>query len=175
MKKLLTVFLLFLTGCAEVTAIRATIDNPSPKGLPFYGHKPILVVSGQSAKIEIIPNLNERYALRMNAFLAKNDVHATLNTNGTLSNVKADMDTTGVISLLEKALDKIPIAPAASASLKTQGEVSVYEFVFHSDGTLSLEPLTFSKMSFNPKVVTLKDTVTSTNQEGGSVKPVEVQ
>lgn len=40
----------FLAGCANVTAVRVTADNPSPEGLPLYGSKPILVVGARAPR-----------------------------------------------------------------------------------------------------------------------------
>lgn len=152
-----------LAGCAQVTAVPVTPDNPHPDGLPFYGHKPILIVSSQGATVEIIPNLNERYALQMHSFLAKNHSKLVLGSNGTLTSMDSNLDATSIISFFEKALDKIPTDDTASApALAAQGNVKVYEFVFQPNGMLSLKEILHSELEYKP------GSGASTNEEPGS-------
>ncbi|MEM9148135.1 MAG: hypothetical protein AAGC57_18350 [Pseudomonadota bacterium] len=166
-----------LAGCAQVTAVRVTDTNPSPEGLPLYGHKPILVVTATEARVQIIPNLNERYALRIQAFLAKNHTTATFNANGTLASVDANLDTTDILGLFEKALDKIPVAPAASGGARSGGAVQIYEFVFNDDGTLSLRQLGGAEVRAVTGTASSADAGAGISGGGisgdGSVQPVE--
>lgn len=135
-----------LAGCAQVEVVPVTERNPDATGIRFYGPKPILVVSASGAKIEIIPNLSEEYAMRFVTFLAKNHSKVTLNANGTLAALDANMDTTAVIALLEKAIDKLPSFPAASDALRGSGDVAVYDFVFRDDGTFELRHVRTMRM-----------------------------
>ncbi|MFK7836446.1 MAG: hypothetical protein AB8B60_09515 [Sulfitobacter sp.] len=162
-----------VTGCAQVTAVPVTPQNPAPKGLPFYGFKPILIVTGATSKVEIIPNLNERYALQLNTLLAKNHAKVTIRENGTIADIDANMDGTAIISFFEKALDKIPTGDTKSASLGAQGEVVVYEFVFHPDNTLSLRRLGHTKLAYDAPVPQLVDAAGKPSDTIGSVAPVD--
>ena len=100
--------LAILGGCANVSAVKVANFGPVPDGIPFYTQKPILVITASGANIEFIPNYNERYALRLQTFLAKNHTKVTINANGTLATVDANLDTTAVISLLEKGTRQNP-------------------------------------------------------------------
>lgn len=165
---------LLLAGCAQITAVPVTPNNPYPDGLPFYGHKPILVVSSQGAKIEVIPNLNERYALQVHSFLAKNHSKLNLGPNGTVTSIDANLDAASIISFFEKALDKIPTSDSSSAPLSNaQGDIAVYEFVFQPDGQLSLRKLLLSKMEYKPRTVqTTPSTGNKSPSDAGSVAPI---
>lgn len=141
------IFLAFLAGCANVSAVKVANYGSVPNGIPFYTQKPILIISSSGAKIEFIPNYNDRYALQLHTFLAKNHTKVSLNANGTLASVDANLDTTAVISLLEKALDKIPAFSTASDTLSSTGGIKVYEFVFHDDGSISLRRILSEKIA----------------------------
>ena len=141
MLRVSVICLTLLASCANVTAVRVTSDNPTPEGLPLYGSKPILIVGAQGARVEIIPNLSERYALRMHAFLAKNHAVLTFRENGTLASVDANMDSTEFISFLEKLADKVPAIPARSGAIPTTGGVRIFDFVFNEDGTVGLREI----------------------------------
>lgn len=164
-----------LAGCAQVTAIPVTPDNPDPDGLPFFAHKPILVVSSAGARVEIIPNLNERYALQMHSFLAKNHTKFDIGPNGTVISVDANLDSASIISFFEKALDKVPSGDTAgSTAPESQGDVAVYEFVFQSDGKISLRKLMLWPMEPKSQHTTPESTPPTDRQESdsGSVKPI---
>ena len=132
------------SGCAYVTA-QPVKPGDRINGIRVYDVKPLLVVTGESVKVEMIPNYNRAYALRFGAFLAKNHFQANM-TSGVLSSVNADMDTTAIIDLLKTLAQKIPegfsgqASPGAKGGLKDRFQV--YEIVFDDDGNLvGLRPL----------------------------------
>ena len=94
------------SGCAYVTA-QPVKPGDSINGIRIYDVKPLLVVSGENVTIQYVPNYNRAYALRFGAFLAKNDFEASI-SNGILTTVKANMDSTDFIEVLTALIEKIP-------------------------------------------------------------------
>ncbi len=132
------------SGCAYVTA-QPVKPGDKINGIRIYDVKPLLVVTGETVKVELVPNYNKAYALRFGAFLAKNDFQAQM-TNGVLTSVHANMDTTAIIDVIKALVDKIPEgfsgqgAAAATGGLKDRFQV--YDIVFDDDGNLvGLRPL----------------------------------
>lgn len=116
------------------------------QGIRIYDVKPILIVNGTTAQIEIVPNYNRAYALRFGAFLAKNDFQAKF-SNGIITEVHANMDSTDFIKFLTdilktingQALSEPGAGPKAGG---IQDRFQVFDFVFDDDGNLiSLRPL----------------------------------
>lgn len=138
--------LLVLANCAQVTATPVTSDNPSPAGIPIYGHKPILLVGTDGLKIETIPNLSERYAVQLNAFFAKNETDLTISDRGLLHKVEANLDSAAALQpLLDFAKDVLaaqqPVPSLQSREANFTEFFAVYEFVFRDDGSLELKEL----------------------------------
>lgn len=134
--------LALLAGCTSTTAVRVTPDNPTPEGIPLYGHKPILIVGSGGPVVAIIPNLNERYAVRMTAFFASNHSVLELNDNGTLKKLDSNLDSTEALTLLETLAENlVPRAPGVAGAISSPSGVAIYEFVFHDDGTVDLRPM----------------------------------
>ena len=107
------------------------------------------------------------YALRFGAFLAKNDFQAQM-SNGLLTSVHANMDTTAIIELLKALAAKIPEGfsgagtPAAKGGIKDRFQV--YEIVFDDDGNLiGLRPLLLESQLLRVK------TGSSAQGSGGTV------
>ena len=132
------------SGCAYVTA-QPVKPGDRINGIRIYDVKPLLVVSGDNVTIQMVPNYNRAYALRFGAFLAKNHFQAAI-SNGLLTTVNANMDSTGIIELLKVLAEKIPegfsgpAAPATPGGLKDRFQV--YDIVFDDDGNLvGLKPL----------------------------------
>lgn len=142
---LLVVLAAGISGCAYVTAVPV---KPGSKvsGIRIYDVKPILVVNGAEAQIHIVPNYNRAYALQFGAFLAKNDFQAKM-TNGVLSEVHANMDSTDFIKFLSDLLKTVngqglsgEGEPGANGGIKDRFQV--FDFVFDNDGNLvALRPL----------------------------------
>lgn len=136
-----------LGGCAYVTAVPAP-PGSNVSGIRIYDVKPLLIVNGENVKIEMIPNYNRAYALQFGAFLAKNNVDASIQ-NGIITNVKADMDATDFIKVLTALIEKVPEAgkgftgpQATTPSGGIQDRFQVYDIVFDNDGNLlGLRPL----------------------------------
>jgi len=131
-----------LTGCAYVTAVPV---KPGSKvsGIRIYDVKPILIVNGAEAQIHIVPNYNRAYALQFGAFLAKNDFQAKM-TNGVLSEVHANMDSTEFITFLTELLKTVaPRALSGEGQRAPNGGIQdrfqVFDFVFDQDGNLVAE------------------------------------
>jgi hypothetical protein len=132
------------SGCAYVTA-QPVKPGDRINGIRIYDVKPLLVVTGETVSLQYVPNYNRAYALRFGAFLAKNDFQAQM-SNGLLTSVHANMDTTAIIELLKALAAKIPEGfsgagtPAAKGGIKDRFQV--YEIVFDDDGNLvGLRPL----------------------------------
>jgi hypothetical protein len=135
-------------GCAYVTAVPV---KPGDKiaGIRVYDVKPLLVVSGESTEIKLVPNYNRAYALQFGAFLARNNFKAVME-GGILTQIDADLDPTEFVRLLGKIVDKVPIpGKSLSGDGRTAGGVQdrfqVYDIVFDNDGNLvGLKPLIFT-------------------------------
>ena len=132
------------SGCAYVTA-QPVKPGDKINGIRIYDVKPLLVVTGETVTVAIVPNYNRAYALRFGAFLAKNQFKANM-TNGVLSSVDANMDTTAIIDLIKALVDKIPVGfsgqGAAAATGGIKDRFQVYDIVFDDDGNLvGLRPL----------------------------------
>ena len=133
-------------GCAYVTAVPRK-PGERINGIPIYDVKPLLIVTGDNVKVEMVPNYNRPYALRFGAFLAKNDFDATFQ-NGFLTHVKSDMDSTKFIEVLTALIGKLPDVkglsetnPGPSAG-GIKDRFQVYDIVFDDDGNLvGLRPL----------------------------------
>ena len=93
------------SGCAYVTA-QPVKPGDRINGIRIYDVKPLLVVTGETVTLQYVPNYNRAYALRFGAFLAKNHFQASM-TNGLLTNVNANLDSTGIIELLKVLAEKI--------------------------------------------------------------------
>lgn len=134
-------------GCAYVTA-QPVKPGDRINGIRIYDVKPLLVVSGDNVTIQMVPNYNRAYALRFGAFLAKNDFEASV-SNGILTTVKANMDSTDFIKVITALIEKVP-GPAKGFSGPGDKEppggikdrFQVYDIVFDDDGNLvGLKPL----------------------------------
>ena len=93
-------------GCAYVTA-QPVKPGDRINGIRIYDVKPLLVVSGENVTLQYVPNYNRAYALRFGAFLAKNNFDASI-SNGILTKVTADMDSTEFIKVLTALIEKLP-------------------------------------------------------------------
>lgn len=133
-------------GCAYVTA-QPVRPGDKINGIRVYDVKPLLVVTGENVTLQMVPNYNRAYALRFGAFLAKNHFQAAM-TNGVLTSVNANLDSTDFIKVLTALIDKLPGAeslaepgaPKAGGGIKDRFQV--YEIVFDDDGNLvGLRPL----------------------------------
>ena len=132
------------SGCAYVTA-QPVKPGDRINGIRVYDVKPLLVVTGETVKLELVPNYNRAYALRFGAFLAKNHFKANM-TNGVLTGVDAAMDTTALVEVLKTLADKIPVGFSGAAGAGTTGGIKdrfqIYEIIFDYDGNLvGLKPL----------------------------------
>jgi hypothetical protein len=141
---LAVVFSMAGSGCAYVTA-QPVKPGDRINGIRIYDVKPLLVVSGDNVTIQMVPNYNRAYALRFGAFLAKNHFQAAI-SNGLLTTVNANMDSTGIIELLKVLAEKIPEGFSGQAAPATPGGIKdrfqVYDIVFDDDGNLvGLRPL----------------------------------
>ena len=137
---------LALPACANVTAVPVKGNSPVA-GIRIYEVKPLLVVSGDSVSLLMVPNYNRAYALRFSTFLAKHDFEAEFQ-NGFLTKLKSNQDTTAVavalIQLIEEAVKSgNPIGDAFSGKAGGSGNrFGVYDIVFDNDGNITgLRPL----------------------------------
>lgn len=169
-----------LAGCAYVTAVPV---KPGSKvsGIRIYDVKPILVVNGAEAQIHIVPNYNRAYALQFGAFLAKNNFQAKM-TNGVLSEVHADMDSTEFIKFLTELLKTVDGQALSGEGQRTanggvQDRFQVFDFVFDQDGNLvSLRPLISQPDLLHVKTATLvrnvvEAPVVAGQPEAGGITP----
>ena len=163
------------SGCAYVTA-QPVRPGDRINGIRIYDVKPLLVVTGDSVSIQTVPNYNRAYALRFGAFLAKNDVDASI-SNGLLTKVTANMDSTEFIKVLTALIEKLP-APGTGfsgpAAPETPGGIKdrfqVYDIVFDHDGNLvGLKPLLIE-----PHLLHVKTANAAQGFGGGGPAPVVV-
>ena len=135
-------------GCAYVTAVPVK-PGDRISGVRVYDVRPLLVVSGASTEIKLVPNYNRAYAMQFGAFLAKNEFKMTLK-DGMISQLDANLDTTEFIKLLTAIVDKLPTpGQALSGDARVAGGVQdrfqVYDIVFDNDGNLvGLKPLIYT-------------------------------
>lgn len=163
-----------VSGCAYVTAVPVK-PGSNVSGIRIYDVKPILIVNGQTAQIEMVPNYNRAYALQFGAFLAKNDFQATIN-NGLISQVHANMDSTDFIKFLSDILKTVNGGQGLSAPGQpnpaggVENRFQVFDIVFDDQGNLvGLRPLVIqadllhvktsrvSQMSVPPPIVVPQD------------------
>ena len=132
------------SGCAYVTA-QPVKPGDKINGIRIYDVKPLLVISGENVTLQFVPNYNRAYALRFGAFLAKNDFQAAV-SNGILTSVHANMDSTAFIELLKVLAQKVPEGFSGQGGAATPGGIKdrfqVYDIVFDDAGNLvGLKPL----------------------------------
>ena len=128
-----------LTACSYVTGVPVE-PGEKVRGIPFYGEKPILLVSASGTTIEYIPNPSKEYALQFGAFLAKNKSKFTRNSNGTLGNIELDLDSSEAVEPLTKlataALDKIKTASGELSVDVSNKDVLIYDLIFDDEGNI---------------------------------------
>jgi hypothetical protein len=160
-------------GCAYVTA-QPVKPGDKINGIRIYDVKPLLVVSGENVTLQMVPNYNRAYALRFGAFLAKNDFDASI-SNGILTKVTANMDSTEFIKLLTALVEKLPApkgfsgpgAPETPGGIKDRFQV--YDIVFDDEGNLvGLRPLLITPNMLHVKTA-------SATQSGGAPRVVPQQ
>jgi len=135
------------SGCAYVSAIPVDPDS-NISGIRIYDVKPLLVVSGTSVDVVLVPNYNRAYALRFGSFLAKHDFEADFQ-NGFISKVHSNQDTTSValalVNIIHEAIktgNPIRDAFSAKADGGSVNRFGVYDIIFDNDGNLiELRPL----------------------------------
>lgn len=140
---------LSISGCAMTTAVPITDANRDIEGFRIYGAKPILIATGKNVQVTYIPNYSEVYAVRMQAFFAKNDTSIKINANGSLASIDSNLDSASALGTLldfaEKALGKGSAGgPSVSAQIpgKGSGGFDVYDFVYDVRGNLvGMKPL----------------------------------
>ncbi|MEW9807207.1 hypothetical protein [Mesorhizobium marinum] len=169
-------------GCAYVTA-QPVRPGEQTGGIRIYDVKPLLVVSGENVTVQMVPNYNRAYALRFGAFLAKNHFQAAM-TNGVLTSVNANMDSTAFIDLLKVLAEKVPEGFSGRGQAATPGGIKdrfqVYDIVFDDAGNLvGLRPLLIEPHLLRVRTANAQgfgDTTTAP-QPGvqGGVKPGPVQ
>ena len=124
-------------ACAGTTAIPVSSDDIKTEGFRYAETKPILIVTSDGPEVVFIPNKDRQYAVRFYAFLAKNKSSMHL-SNGMLTQIDADLDTTKIIDLLSQVLDKIAPDATDNAAVEVGGGdlLQVYDFVFDGNGNL---------------------------------------
>jgi hypothetical protein len=132
---LLSFALLAGTGCAMTTAIPVHPDDKFTWGLRVYDSKPLLFVTKTGWNVVFVPNYSKAYAVRFDAFLAKNKSKVTLD-NGTLTGlVDVDVDSTAIIPLLQDIAKSVLPGGGQGGNITETGElIAVYEFRFDEQG-----------------------------------------
>ena len=137
---------LSLTACAYTTSkpIKYERDMKS-SGFVYYDPKPILLINDNVAEIKFVPNFERAYAVRFNAFLAKNNVTLDI-SNGLLSKVNSALDSTGFLTLVQGATtEALKAGKQISEAFgeTAEGEkTEIYEFEFSEEGKLvGLKPI----------------------------------
>jgi hypothetical protein len=132
---LLSFALLAGTGCAMTTAIPVHPDDKFTWGLRVYDSKPLLFVTKTGWNVVFVPNYSKAYAVRFDAFLAKNKSKVRLD-NGTLSgDVEVDLDSTTIIPYLQNIAKQVLPGGGQGGNITETGElIAVYEFVFDEQG-----------------------------------------
>lgn len=136
-----------LSSCANVSAIPVE-PGSKVQGIRIYDVKPLLVVTGTSVTLLMVPNYNRAYAVQFSTFLAKHDFEADF-SNGFMTKIHSNQDTTAVATALINVVQEAiktgnPIGDAFSG--KTAGgaeeRFGVYDIVFDNHGNLiGLRPL----------------------------------
>jgi hypothetical protein len=135
------------TGCAWTTATPIDphdVERPNLfGGFVYYECKPLVALSGSSITILYVKNMSRPYAVRFGAFLAKNDVKLAFDKDCGITKVESNIDTTGIIELLQSALDKaLPDAKPAGGTAASGSIAQLYDIIFDEDGNIMrLRPL----------------------------------
>ena len=144
MYKLSSCFLIGLltVSCAQTTVKPVKYEDTTTEGLRVYEPLPLLIVSCQNVQIVSVPNFKKGYALTFKAFLAKNTSSAKV-TDGLITELSANLDDTGLLSLLQAWGEKALGAAKELAALSTQvpggivGLEGVWRLNFNADGSFA--------------------------------------
>lgn len=138
----LTLISLLVAACSITSGTEVLPGHENKvQGVRYYLPKPILIVQNNTARVEFIPNTDRVFALHFGAFLAKNNSEVTINTNGTLGVLKANLDSTDALAsieaLLERTLGASNLSEGGVSDRESGISVAVYEFVFDGAGNLT--------------------------------------
>lgn len=129
------------TGCAWTTTSPVSYGDRETEGVRVYDPKPLLVVTERSTGIVLVPNFERGYAIRFQAFLAKNSL--SLKTDeGVLTAFTSEVDTTpfltSLLSLGQEALEQARYLGALGETVtgSIREMEGVYQFVFSANGEL---------------------------------------
>lgn len=107
-KQFLIILTLLLVGaCAQTTVKRVGYKDSNDDGIRVYDPLPILIITCQNAQLVSVPDFSRAYTVEIKTFLAKNNSNIKI-TEGLITELSANLDNTGLLSLLqswgEKAL-----------------------------------------------------------------------
>jgi hypothetical protein len=107
-KLILCLIGVFLTSaCAQTTVKPVKYNNFDKEGLRVYDPLPLLIITCTNVQLVSVPDFTRGYTVTFKSFLAKNNSSAKV-TEGLITELSANLDDTGLLSLLqswgEKAL-----------------------------------------------------------------------
>lgn len=122
MRCLATLILLCLTsfGCATFFVSKANLDQP-PQGIRVYPPKLYLFVDqGQNkSHMLVAPDFERAYDVKPFTLFAKQDFSMEFSTDGLLTKVVSNQDTTSILSLFQKAAELGAAAAGVGISKET--------------------------------------------------------
>lgn len=132
-----------LAGCAYVNGDAIEPGQPRPDGIIIATQKPLIVVEGGEMRVELIPNTDQSYALRFGAFLANNDIEVSLNPNGTLKSVNADLSSEAALDEIGETIGSLGLKsianPVDSGGLDSSSKakpLEIFDVVFGPNGSI---------------------------------------
>jgi hypothetical protein len=131
-----TLLALLLTGCAITTAIPVDPNDRFTWGFRVYDSKPLLLITKGAYKIVFIPNYSKAYAVRFDAFLAKNKSKVQVDNGVITGTIDVDVDSTAAIALLQDLAKQFAPPGKPTTVEDTTDLVAIYDFVFDDNGHL---------------------------------------
>ena len=127
---------LLLTGCAMTTAIPVDPNDRFTWGFRVYDSKPLLLITKGAYKLVFVPNYSKAYAVRFDAFLAKNKSKVQVDNSMITGTIDVDLDSTAAIALLQDLAKQFAPQGKATTVEDTAELVAIYDFVFDENGNL---------------------------------------
>lgn len=110
--------LLFSLGCASTPVRPVAYGDDETPGIRYYDPQALLIVTCETTQVVFVPHFQRGYTVEPRVWLAKNDFSIE-QSNGMLSELATDMDSTNALTLLQSAATE---ALEAAGPLSARGE-----------------------------------------------------
>jgi hypothetical protein len=128
-------------GCAFTRVQPVDPGDRERSGIRYYDPQPLLVVTCETTQIVYVPDRSRGYTVRPQALFAKNDFSIEL-SDGMLTGMDADMDSAGLLTLLQSVASEALGAAAGAAAAESAlapipGMTGIWRFDYDETGTVS--------------------------------------